>query len=153
MTKNIVVFFDGTGQEGGKGTNTNVYRLYNMVHDRSPKQIAIYDRGLGTGLRRFSGNLAGRGISQNICECYRFIFENYEAGDKIYLFGFSRGATTVRSLSGLIHHFGILPKARPELIKQAYKIYKKANRAERESAAKAFVGRHHTIPCGARSNF
>ncbi len=147
MTKNIVVFSDGTGQEGGKGTNTNVYRLYNMVLDRSPKQIGFYDRGLGTGLRRFSGNLAGRGISQNICECYRFIFENYEAGDKIYLFGFSRGATTVRSLSGLIHHFGILPKARPELIKQAYKIYKKANRAERESAAKAFVGRHHTMWC------
>ena len=64
MTKNIVVFSDGTGQEGGKGTNTNVYRLYNMVLDRSPKQIAFYDRGLGTGLRKFSGNLAGRGISQ-----------------------------------------------------------------------------------------
>lgn len=147
MGKNIVVFSDGTGQEGGKGSNTNVYKLFNMVLDRSPEQIAFYDRGLGTGWRKFTGQAAGAGISQNILECYRFIFENYEAGDDIYLFGFSRGATTVRSLSGLIHYFGILPKSRPELIKQAYGIYKKANRDKREAAAKAFVDRHHTMWC------
>ena len=108
MGKNIVVFSDGTGQEGGKGTNTNVYKLFNMVLDRSPEQIAFYDRGLGTGWRKITGNAAGRGISKNIRECYEFIFENYAAGDQIYLFGFSRGATTVRSLSGFIHLFGIL---------------------------------------------
>jgi uncharacterized protein (DUF2235 family) len=49
MPKNIVVFSAGTGQEGGKGQNTNVYNLFNMVHARSPEQIAFYDRGLGIG--------------------------------------------------------------------------------------------------------
>jgi len=73
MHKNIVVFSDGTGQEGGKGNNTNVYKLYNMVEDRTENQTAFYDRGLGTGWRRFTGNVAGMGISQNIYECYKFI--------------------------------------------------------------------------------
>lgn len=147
MSKNIVVFSDGTGQEGGKGANSNVYKLFNMVLDRSSEQIAFYDRGLGTGWRKITGSAAGMGISKNILECYKFIFENYEAGDQLYLFGFSRGATTVRSLSGFIHLFGILPKSRIELIEQAYKIYKKADRTAREVAARAFVNRHHTMWC------
>ncbi len=147
MGKNIVVFSDGTGQEGGKGTNTSVYKLFNMVLDRSPQQIAFYDRGLGTGWRKITGNAAGRGISKNILECYEFIFENYTAGDQIYLCGFSRGATTVRSLSGFIHLFGILPKSRSELIKRAYKIYKISDRKKRDAAATAFVERHHTMWC------
>ncbi len=147
MGKNIVVFSDGTGQEGGEGNNTNVYKLFNMVLDRTPRQIAFYDRGLGTGWRKLTGNAAGMGISHNIKECYRFIFENYDAGDQIYLLGFSRGATTVRSLTGFIHLFGILPKSRPELIDKAYGIYKTGNVARRESAARDFVARHHTMWC------
>jgi len=143
MHKNIVVFSDGTGQEGGKGYNTNVYKLYNMVEDRTENQTAFYDRGLGTGWRRFTGNVAGMGISQNIYECYKFIFDNYMAGDDIFLFGFSRGAATVRSLSAFIHLFGILPKSRPELIKQAYKIYKISDSEKRKQLAKEFVARHH----------
>ena len=132
MSKNIIVFSDGTGQEGGKGNNTNVYKLFNMIEDRTQKQISFYDRGLGTGLRKITGNIAGMGISKNILECYEFIFSNYCAGDNVFLFGFSRGATTVRSLSGFIHMFGILPKSRPELIKKAYRIYKKRKKVKRE---------------------
>jgi uncharacterized protein (DUF2235 family) len=143
MPKNIVVFSDGTGQEGGKGFNTNVYKLYNMIEDRTENQISFYDRGLGTGWRKITGNISGMGISQNIYECYQFIFDNYIAGDNIFLFGFSRGATTVRSLSAFIHLFGILPKARPELIKQAYKIYKISDNEKRKARAKEFISRHH----------
>ena len=118
MSKNIVIFSDGTGQEGGEGHNTNIYKIFNMLEDRTSRQVTFYDRGLGTGWRKISGNAFGAGISKNIKECYQFIFENYESGknnepnDQIYLFGFSRGAATVRSLSGFIHEFGILPKTR-----------------------------------------
>lgn len=143
MPKNIVVFSDGTGQEGGEGNNTNVYKLFNMVEDRTENQITFYDRGLGTGWRKVTGNISGMGISKNIYECYHFIFDNYRAGDNIFLFGFSRGATTVRSLSAFIHLFGILPKSRPELIKQAYKIYKIENSEERKNRADDLVSRHH----------
>lgn len=145
MSKNIVVFSDGTGQEGGVGNNTNVYKLFNIVQDRTQQQVSFYDRGLGTGWRKFTGSMFGAGISHNIKECYRFIFENYEAGDKIFLFGFSRGATTVRSLSTFIHHFGILPKSRPELIEQAYKIYKTKDTENLDKKAQAFIAKHHTI--------
>lgn len=145
MAKNIVVFSDGTGQEGGKGKNSNVYKLFNMVENRSEKQVIFYDRGLGAGWRKLSGQVAGLGISRNIKECYRFIFDEYNAGDQIFLFGFSRGATTVRSLSSFIHLFGILPKSRPELIDQAYRIYRISNHEKRNRRAAEFIARHHTM--------
>ncbi|MEN3950770.1 DUF2235 domain-containing protein [Iodidimonas sp. SYSU 1G8] len=145
MSKNIVIFSDGTGQEGGSGVNTNVYKLFNMVLDRSPQQTAFYDKGLGTGSRRLLAQATGYGISRNIIDCYRFLFENYQAGDQIFLFGFSRGATTVRSLSGMIHLFGMLPQSRPELIDTAYDIYKIEDRDRRVAAAEKFIARNHTM--------
>jgi uncharacterized protein (DUF2235 family) len=147
MPKNIVVFSDGTGQEGGVGNPTNVYKLFNMIVDRSSEQISFYDRGLGTDWRRFTGSAFGAGISHNIRECYEFIFENYEFDDQIYLFGFSRGAFTVRSLAGFIHNFGMLPRSRHDLIKPAYKIYKIKDKNARKAEAKKFVAKHHTMWC------
>jgi len=124
MSKNIIVLSDGTGQEGGKGHDTNVYKLFRMLEDRTDQQIVFYDEGIGTDWHKVTGNVAGAGFTENILQCYQFIYENYNAGDKIYLFGFSRGAATVRSLANFIHYFGILPKSRPELIKRAYALYK-----------------------------
>jgi len=76
MPKNIVVFSDGTGQEGGKGYNTNIYKIYNMIEDRSIKQISFYDRGLGIGWIKMNGKAFGLGFSKNIKDCYEFIFNN-----------------------------------------------------------------------------
>ena len=143
MSKNIVVFADGTGQEGGEGNNTNVYKMFNMIEDRTPKQVGFYDPGLGTDWQKVTGNIGGMGISRNIQQCYKFIFDYYESGDKIFLFGFSRGAATVRSLSSFIHHFGILPKSRPKLIKKAYAIYEISDPELRRKRAEDFVRRHH----------
>ncbi len=140
-----MVFSDGTGQEGGVGNNTNVYKLFNMIEDRTPHQISFYDRGIGTGWRKLTGNIGGLGISRNIKQCYRFILDYYEVGDQIFLIGFSRGAATVRSLSSFIHYFGILPKCRPELIKKAYRIYKYSNDEKRKRKADEFVSKHHNI--------
>lgn len=124
MPKNIVVLSDGTGQEGGKGHDTNVYKLFRMLEDRTEQQVVFYDEGLGTDWRKVSGNIAGAGMRKNILQCYQFVYENYNAGDKIFLFGFSRGAATVRSLANFIDYFGVLPKSRPELIKKAYALYR-----------------------------
>ena len=134
MAKNIVVLSDGTSQEGGQASNrnTNVYRIFKMLEDRTPRQVTFYDAGLGTGWNKVTGTVSGAGISRNIMDGYRFISDHYEKGDRIYLFGFSRGAATVRSLAGFIDLFGILPSSRPELIEMAYKIYKtKPNNFER----------------------
>ena len=147
MGKNIVVLSDGTGQLGGKKHNTNVYKLFNMLEDRTSNQIAFYDPGLGTDWHKVTGNIGGRGFSKNLLDCYRFIFQNFEADDHIYLFGFSRGAATVRSLSGFIHAFGILPKCREDLIQQAYKIYKIRDDKERKKRAAELVEKNSTMWC------
>lgn len=145
MAKNIVIFSDGTGQKGGSKKNTNVYKLFNMIEDRTENQIAFYDAGVGTDWRLITGNISGRGITQNIKQCYEFIFDNFKAGDKIYLFGFSRGAATVRSLSSFIHMFGILPVSRRDLIDEAFSIYKIKNYDKRIKQTDDFISRHHTM--------
>lgn len=142
-----MVFSDGTSKEGGRSSNTNVYKVFNMLEDRTQNQISYYDQGVGTDWRLLTGNIGGAGISKNIKECYQFIFEHYEAGDSVFLFGFSRGAATVRSLSNFIHIFGVLPRSRPELIKRAWKIYKVRNRRKRDAQAAEFIHRHHTMWC------
>lgn len=147
MSKNIVIFSDGTRQIGGKGSNTNVYKLFNMIEDRVPGQIAYYDPGVGSDRRKILGSISGIGFTRNILDCYRFIFENFEANDRIFLFGFSRGAATVRSLSAFVHHFGVLPKSRPDLIEQAFFIYKNSSKKNLKKNADAFIQKHHTMWC------
>ena len=115
--KNIVLLSDGTGNSGGKGHGTNVWRMYNAVDlnghlaDPSlPRQIVYYDDGVGTEdfkLWKLLGGAFGYGLSRNIRELYAFLVKNYQPGDNIYIFGFSRGAFTARSLAGLICRCGI----------------------------------------------
>jgi hypothetical protein len=134
MSKNIVVLSDGTGQEGGKGHDTNIYKIFRMLEDRTEDQVVFYDRGIGTDWRKITGNIAGAGFNQNVLQCYRFIYDNYNSGDKIFLLGFSRGAATVRSLASFINYFGILPKSRPELIKKAFKLYRMGRETDKKTS-------------------
>lgn len=123
MVKKIVLCFDGTWNK--PESNTNVIKIYRSIlgEDRSPKSVgedvptpvepAIkwYDRGVGTNRwNKVRGGLTGRGLARNILEGYKFLVDNYESGDEIYLFGFSRGAYTARSLAGLIRNISILHK-------------------------------------------
>ena len=115
MSKNIVVCSDGTGNRGGKRRGTNVWRIFNAVdrHHKDREQITYYDDGVGTHnvrLLRLLGGAFGWGLCRNICEAYEFLALNYEEGDKIFLFGFSRGGYTVRSLAGMICRCGLLER-------------------------------------------
>lgn len=123
MARNICIFSDGTGQAGGDNPInwTNVYRLYKSTRDIDPvRQICFYDPGLGAhpdgeepGLVRRALNIlsqaTGYGITTNIVDCYTALLLSYEPGDQIFLFGFSRGAYTVRSLGGAIGLCGVPP--------------------------------------------
>ena len=112
MAKNIIICSDGTGNRGGKTRGTNVWRIFNAVdrHGTKTRQITYYDDGVGTERLRwwrlFTGAF-GWGLARNIREAYAFLAMHYEPGDTIFLFGFSRGAFTVRSLAGLICKHGI----------------------------------------------
>lgn len=119
MAKNILIFSDGTGQGAGmpKDERSNVWKLWNATEKvaREDQQITFYDEGLGAEHKkewwRWAYDLAskatGLGISQNIKDCYVALIGYYEPGDRVFLFGFSRGAYTVRSLGGVLSLCGI----------------------------------------------
>lgn len=116
MNKNIVLLSDGTGNSAGKLFKTNVWRLYQALAlsppgSGAPLQIACYDDGVGSSSFRpaaILGGAFGWGLKRNVLDLYTFLCRNYEPGDAIYAFGFSRGAFTVRVLSGLITSEGLV---------------------------------------------
>ena len=127
---NIVICADGTWnrpeEDIQKDYPTNVLKLARAIKPsvNDVKQHVFYDWGLGSYHNNFSAGATGRGIHKNILDGYRYIVQNYAANDKIFLFGFSRGAYTVRALSGLINNCGILKRPDARLISDAWKIYK-----------------------------
>ena len=118
MAKNIVLCSDGTGNKGGSGSDTNVFRVYNAVRindipDDERQQVVFYDNGVGTSklsVKKALGGGLGLGFRQNVRDLYEFLGRNYNDGDHIYLFGFSRGAATVRAFAGMIEHCGLVVK-------------------------------------------
>ena len=141
LPKNIVIFSDGTGNSGIQNRGTNVFKMFEAVdlnghfnHPPQKQQIAFYDDGVGT--ERFKplkmlGSAIGWGLSRNVRELYTALVRSYNPGDSIYLFGFSRGAFTARSIGGFITSCGILNhnayKSDDALVKavnQAYKVYR-----------------------------
>ncbi|MFI3219627.1 MAG: DUF2235 domain-containing protein [Methylococcales bacterium] len=126
--KNIILCADGTGNKGGYGADTNVYKVYKAVNIKNAKdkygdkveQITFYDQGVGTSESGGDSNkyfiaLAeafgfGFGFGTNVRQLYAFLARNYEEGDSIYLFGFSRGAATVRAVTGFIDACGLIDK-------------------------------------------
>ena len=117
MSTNIVLLADGTGNSSASPFKTNVWRLYQVDRHHAarrrqlPRQIVYYDNGVGT--ENFKpiaalGGAFGIGVWQNVKDLYTFVCRNYNVGDQIYGFGFSRGAFTMRLLMGLIGKCGIV---------------------------------------------
>lgn len=110
--KNIVLLSDGTGNSSATLFKTNVWRLYEAL-DTGPgiDQVMYFDDGVGTASFRplaILGGALGWGLKRNVLDLYRFLCANYREGDRIFLFGFSRGAFTIRVLLGLIDRQGVI---------------------------------------------
>lgn len=138
--KRIAIFCDGTWNtpdksEKGKSCQTNVVKMANALSSVSADgtaQMLYYDTGIGSEgklTKRVFDGATGYGISEKILQAYRFVITNYERGDELFLFGFSRGAFTVRSLAGLIRNSGILKIENLHFTEKAFKIYR-SRRAE-----------------------
>ena len=134
MSKRLVVCCDGTWntpdkwKDGGYAiTNVAVVALgIPPVGADGRKQMVYYSKGVGTGkFDILRGGIFGWGLSRNIKEAYAFLIRCYEPGDDLFLFGFSRGAYTVRSLSGLIRNSGLLKRDFEEKIDEAYELYRR----------------------------
>lgn len=100
-TKRIVICADGTWNDPEDEHPTNVLRMARAIRPQDGngvQQVVFYDWGVGSYYARIRGGVAGLGPKKNIQDCYRFIVQNYDEGDELLLFGFSRGAYTVRAL-------------------------------------------------------
>ncbi len=147
--RTLMLFFDGTGNMLGNNEDTNVVKLFRAA-DKSAaaRQIAYYDPGVGSANefpavgpleRRWRGaaqlvSLAlGRGVFDNIAEGYRFLVEHYRDGDRIAIFGFSRGAFTARAVGGMVNMYGLVHPAGlailPSLVRSYFSPKGAANRA------------------------
>jgi uncharacterized protein (DUF2235 family) len=143
MAKDIILCADGTWNTPHGTTvcanDTNVRKLYMaLVNDDS--QMKYYDSGVGTGgtpLDHLAGGAMGEGLFQKVQDCYAFLSSVYDPGDRIFLFGFSRGAYTARSVGGMIAGFGV-PSINldNETVSKIFEAYREPD-ADRKSKLKA----------------
>lgn len=126
MPRKLILLFDGTWNN--RKDRTNVSRMRDSIEssgEDDPVQACFYDPGVGTHwYDRFTGGLFGRGLSENIRQGYRWLAGKYQPDDEIFIFGFSRGAYTARSLAGLIRKCGVLRSSDDAVVYQAYDLYR-----------------------------
>lgn len=146
MPKNIVILNDGTGNEIGNAIS-NVLKLYRML-PKDGRQRVFYNPGVGTigmsnpwqrikqRIRGVFGLATGYGLDDDVLQAYHFLCATYEPGDAVWLFGFSRGAYTVRVLAAFVHVIGLLPADQMNLAGYAFTAYK-ASSSESEGSSGA----------------
>ncbi|MBP0048099.1 DUF2235 domain-containing protein [Marinobacterium sp. AK62] len=138
--KKIIICADGTWQSPVSDTATHILRIARSIapEDGSgDKQIVFYDWGVGADGDAVTSGITGKGIDKNILDCYRFLVHNYDVGDQLYLFGFSRGAYTVRSLAGLIGNCGIIRSEHAVHIADAYALYRRRGKTSAPNSSRA----------------
>ena len=145
MGKNVVVCCDGTANEFAKD-HTNVLKLFRVLDNAPSRQVAFYHPGVGTmeavgavtGIAKKATKLLGLaigyGLERDVRDAYAFVMQHFEPGDALYLFGFSRGAYTVRAVASLLHMYGLLSPGNEPLVPYAIRMMNAANR-DKSSAA------------------
>jgi hypothetical protein len=156
MGKNIVLCADGTGNKGGYTPDSNVYRMYHAVdiHDADNPQVIFYDNGVGTAKNKFLralGGALGFGFAANVRDLYKYLARKYEPGDRVFLFGFSRGAATIRAFSGFVATCGLVDGRglhNDELtarVDEAFANYRKWRRNPKLANPRKEEGRSHGV--------
>jgi len=143
--RNLVICCDGTNNKFGP-ENTNVVRLIQVL-DRTPqKQRLFYDPGVGTlpnpgALTALTRRLSeywelafATDLLDKVGRAYNYLMDSWEPGDRVFLFGFSRGAYTVRVLAGFLHTLGLLPRAGSNLIPHALRLFKSIRNSNRNDS-------------------
>jgi len=135
MSKNIVICCDGTNNEFGR-ENTSVVRLVQAIDRDAAKQRLYYDGGVGTlpepgpwtrtgkWVSKVFGLAFGSGIFWKTENAYEYLMDHWEPGDRVFLFGFSRGAYTARLLAAVLHQMGLLPAGNKNLIPYVMRLFK-----------------------------
>ena len=157
--KRIVICADGTWNEperkdekSGRPQPTNVLKVARAVLPRSSTghdQIVYYHEGVGTlgNLDKWTGGAFGHGMEKNVRSLYRFLVYNYEPNDELYLFGFSRGAFTVRTLVGFMNKVGLLQKNDEFYTPEVYALYESSAALDSAEWKHAFRRIRDARPC------
>jgi len=128
MPRNLVFCSDGTGNSAASTTKTNVWRVYDALDRTGLDQLASFDDGVGTSWFRpmqLLGLALGTGTKRNVLDLYKFLCRNYEDGDQLYGFGFSRGAFTIRIVAGLVSRYGLVRfESEEQLDRDALAVYR-----------------------------
>ena len=151
MSKNVVLCCDGTANEFAKH-HTNVLKLYAAIrHDRAT-QVTYYHPGLGTmepagalttlarKTTKMLGMALGYGLSDDVRDAYVFLMQHFEPEDKVFLFGFSRGAYTVRAVASLLHMYGLIQPGNDALVPYAIRMMMGIQRARRTTSGTRQAG-------------
>jgi uncharacterized protein (DUF2235 family) len=154
MPQNVVVCCDGTANEFAKD-RTNVVKLFWTLIKDPTVQACYYHPGVGTmaapgfvtkasaKTAEIAGMALGYGITNDICDAYIFLCRNFKPGDQLYLFGFSRGAYTVRALASLLHMYGLIPpdndRLAPYAVRMMWAIHKLQKLPQYSDAVKARI--------------
>jgi len=140
MPTNIVLCCDGTANEFASH-NTNVVKLYSTLQHDPAAQVTYYHPGLGTmepagalttlarKTTKVLGMAVGYGLANDIRDAYVFLMQHYEPGDKVFLFGFSRGAYTARAVASLLHMYGLIRAGNEPLVPYAIRMMMGLERA------------------------
>ncbi|MEO7072538.1 MAG: DUF2235 domain-containing protein [Rhodanobacter sp.] len=148
--RRLVLFFDGTWSKPESNTNVERLRLLVASHDTSGvEQVVNYVAGVGVkaGLTHLLGGAFGLGLADNVRDGYRWLCNNWRAGDELYLFGFSRGAYTARSVGGMICKCGLLrgdgvtPVSKRD-VAGAYDFYRDVTHKPGDPVAVAYRAQH-----------
>jgi len=124
--KNIVMFLDGTWNS--PEDETRVWAAKNLISGthNGVEQEVYYDKGLGTQkFEKFQGGVFGKGLGKNVRQAYAWLSKNYEDGDNVYIFGFSRGSFTATSITGMIMRWGLIHPNSPLSVDEVFKLYEK----------------------------
>lgn len=150
MGKNIVLCCDGTANEFA-GHRTNVVKLFTTLVSDPARQVAYYHPGLGTmepagaltslarKVTKALGLAIGYGLEQDIRDAYVFLMNHFEEGDRVFLFGFSRGAYTVRAVASLLHLYGLIPRGNDPLVPYVIRMMTAIQRARGRAGDDAAV--------------
>ncbi|EIN05624.1 hypothetical protein PUNSTDRAFT_137724 [Punctularia strigosozonata HHB-11173 SS5] len=161
--RNIVLCFDGTTNRFGKEGITNVIRVYELLNKDTKRQVSYYQAGIGTydakvpvgtdsdglplktRISKWKDVLVANGIKGHILGGYRFLMNHWKSGDRIYMFGFSRGAYTARALCGMIEKVGLLIAGNDEHVEFAWKMYKMRSNWQQAGEFRDIFGQKATI--------
>lgn len=156
----IAIFCDGTWNSPTIDQPTHVVRLFDKTA-KTNAQSTEYFSGVGTGedepnafskaLMKLGGGAFGWGLNENIKRAYAYLCERYEPGDEIFIFGFSRGAYTARSLAGMIRKCGILENITDDALDTAFALYRKPGPANHPDALRILKQRRRLSPRAATS--